>query len=83
MRAEELKARLKSEPWMPFRIYMSDGSSYDIKHPEVALLTRHSLEVGVNEKDGIPDHSVRCNILHITRVEDLVRRTKVAASHEN
>jgi len=80
MRAENLQKILRHQPFKPFRIYMSDGSSYDIKHPEVALLTRHTLEVGIDEKDGIPDHTIRCDIIHITRVEDLVRRVKSAAS---
>jgi hypothetical protein len=71
---------LRQQPFKPFRIYMSDGSSYDIKHPEVAWLTRYYIEVAIDEKDGIPDHGVRCDILHITRVEDLMRRAKSAAS---
>lgn len=80
MRIESLQKLLRQQPFKPFRIYMSDGSSYDIKHPEVAFLTRQGLEVGLDEKDGIPDHSVRCDILHITRAEDLVRRARPAAS---
>lgn len=38
----------------------------------MAFLTGYCLVVGVDEKDGIPDHAVHCALLHISRVQDLV-----------
>jgi hypothetical protein len=37
MPPEELIAHLKKQPFEPFRIRMTDGAAYEIRHPEVIL----------------------------------------------
>ncbi|HWE36451.1 MAG TPA: hypothetical protein VG406_07790 [Isosphaeraceae bacterium] len=51
---------------------MSSGQSYDVRHPEMALLTRTDLLVGVDEtRDGVPASFKICSLLHVTAVEPL------------
>ena len=48
MTAESLREILRRNPFEPFRLVMLDGKSYEIRRPEIALLTRTVLLVGVN-----------------------------------
>jgi hypothetical protein len=51
---------------------MSSGQSYDVRHPEMALLTRTDLLVGTDiADDGVPAEFKICSLLHITAVEPL------------
>jgi hypothetical protein len=73
MRAEELRQLLDRRPFVPVRLYFSDGTAYDIRHPEMAFLTRSTVEIGLSEREGvrIADRVIYCTLLHIVRVEDL------------
>jgi hypothetical protein len=51
---------------------MSSGQTYDVRHPEMALLTRTDLLVGTDiAADGVPAEFKICSLLHITAVEPL------------
>jgi hypothetical protein len=70
--AVHFKERLNQNPFKPFRIYTSDGKSYDITNHDMAMVKRHALEIGLDpDKDSIAGRFVECAILHITRVEEM------------
>jgi hypothetical protein len=73
MRPEELRTLLRRKPFVPIRLYFTDGSTYDIRHPEMALLTRSTVEIGVEEVEGsgIADAVHYCTLIHIVRAENL------------
>ncbi len=74
MRAEEVREHLDADPFIPFRLCLSDGSSYPIRHPDQALVTTWSVEVGVPEqrhKTGIYERIAHCSLLHVVKVEKL------------
>ena len=61
-----------TQPFKPFRLVMSNGQSYQVRHPETAKLTRTDILVGVNvADDGIPEDFRICSLLHVTAVEPL------------
>lgn len=63
---------LSQRPFRPFRIVMSSGQSFEVRHPEMAMLTRTDLLVGVGEADdGVPAEFRICSLLHITTIEPL------------
>jgi len=69
--ANELKARMIAQPFIPFRICMSDGKTYDITNHDMMWVTRNAAYVGTTlAADDIADRAVMCAILHITRIED-------------
>lgn len=77
MRAEDIRDLLKRQPFVPFRIHMTDGKSYDVMHPELVLLTKSYLHIAVSfdPESGVPDRTDFCALLHIVRVEELRRET--------
>ena len=72
MRAEVFKELLIRHPFRPFRIFTSSGKTYDITHPDIVIVLRSRVVIGVGESaDGIPDHLDHCALLHIERLEEL------------
>lgn len=51
---------------------MSRGQAYEVRHPEMALLTRTDMLVGVDiADDGIPAEFKICSLLHVTTIEPI------------
>src|SRR5688572_14839674 len=73
MRAEELKVLLEAQPFVPLRIYMTDGKTYDIYHPDSVLVLRSRIDIAVPAEDirGILDRVEHCSLLHVVRIEEL------------
>jgi len=43
---------LSRRPFIPIRIHLTDETIYDIRHPEMAFLTRSTVEVGIEKQEG-------------------------------
>ena len=74
MRSEEIREYLDARPFVPFRVHLSDGSSYQIVHPHQALVTTWSVEVGVPElrvEPRIYERIAHCSLINIVKVEKL------------
>ncbi len=72
MTVQAFRELLTRKPFQPFRLVMSSGQAYEVRHPEMALLTRTDLLVCVDEADdGVPAEFKICSLLHITAVEPL------------
>lgn len=52
MRPEDILRFLRTRPFEPFRIHMSDGTTYDVAHAELALVERSVVIVGVPGSKG-------------------------------
>jgi hypothetical protein len=71
---QNIRDLLQRRPFEPFRVVLSSGDSYDVRHPEFAWLVKGGLYVGLpsqengNESD-LPDRAVYCSALHIAAVE--------------
>ncbi len=56
----------------PFRLVMSSGQTYDVRHREMAFLTRSELLVGTGDMDeGVPAKFKICSLLHVAAIEPL------------
>jgi hypothetical protein len=70
MRLNELRDTLKKQPFEPFRLRMSNGDEYIVRHPEFALLTKSTVFVGLpSKREGVPDRVVQLDILHVVSIE--------------
>ena len=71
MTIQTFKELLAHRPFKPFRLVMSSGQMYEVRHPEMALLTRSDMLVGTNVEDGVPAEFRICSLLHVATVEPL------------
>ncbi len=72
MTVQTFRELLSQRPFKPFRLIMSSGASYDVRHPEMAMLTRSDMLVGTDETDeGVPAEFKICSLLHVTAIEPL------------
>lgn len=61
---KELVRALTRVPFVPFTVCLSDGQSYEVKHPENAMLTETGFFIHLGK-----DEVVRCSVLHVTSVK--------------
>lgn len=72
MTVRTFRELLSQRPFRPFRLVMSSGQTYEVRHPEMAMLTRTDLLVGVGEsEEGVPAEFRICSLLHVTSIEPL------------
>ena len=73
MRPEDILELVRKRPFGPFRIYLTDGRTFEIFHPDQVLVLRSriTLGVGADPTTGIPDHAEHVSLLHIMRIEEL------------
>jgi hypothetical protein len=73
MAPEELRESLRQQPFEPFRIVVTDGAGYDIRHPDLLWVGKRTAYVGIT---GHPaqtffERAVKVDLLHIVRLEPL------------
>jgi hypothetical protein len=72
MTVQTFREMLGRRPFQPVKVTLSSGQSYEVRHPEMALLTRTSLLVGVDlAEDGVPAEFKILSLLHVTAIEPL------------
>lgn len=74
MRPQDILNLLQRRPFEPFRICMSDGEVFDVRHPDLAMVGRSTVLVGIPmDATGEPvfDRFVNCALIHITRTEPI------------
>ena len=72
MRPEDILEILRTTPFEPFRVYLTDGAVYEIRHPDMAIVQRSKVTVaipGPTGSDGPAERIVNCALIHITRTE--------------
>lgn len=70
MTVQTFRKMLTQRPFQPFRLVMSSGKTYDVRHPEMAMLTRTDILVGIDiAEDGVPAEFDICSLLHVTAIE--------------
>jgi hypothetical protein len=80
MTLQDFQGLLAAKPFEPFRIIMSSGESYEVRHPEMAKLLRTKLLIFIDpDKEGIADQFRMCSLLHVTVVEPISPRRKKSA----
>lgn len=72
MRPDVFRELLRTRPFAPFRVCVSDGASYEVRHPELVVVGPAFLSVGgftggLLSPQG--ELSVLISYIHISRVE--------------
>lgn len=74
MRQEDLIEVLRQRPFQPFRIHLSDGIIYEVRHPELVLVGRSKAVVFFPDSRKPPpafETYETIALLHITRLEPI------------
>ena len=77
MTADAVFARLRRRPFVPFRLILTSGTTYDILHPEMLFVSKSGLTVAIYDRDQppspeqIPMREALVSFLHIAASEDL------------
>lgn len=72
MRQDELREALREQPFEPFRMHLTNGLTYQVRHPEMALLTPRSVHVVKLTKSGhSTNRVVQCDLIHVVAIEPL------------
>jgi hypothetical protein len=70
MRPDVLKKLLQREPFVALRLHLSSGVFFDIRDPELVVVTRSTVELLFSADDGKRREAI-INLLHIHWVEVL------------
>ncbi len=72
MSAQDLIELPRKRPFLPFRIYATDGKSYNVRHPDRALVlkTRVILPLA-DDADDLPKRSEHLALIHLVGTEEL------------
>ena len=72
MTVQTFRDLLAAKPFQPFRLVMSSGEKYEVKHPEMAMLLRTDIVIGIDEaRDGLPTRFKICSYLPVTAIEPM------------
>ena len=66
----EFRAIRGRQPFMPFRIHLSDGRTFDVKHPDAVFNTKNALYIvaGHDPATGEVTRREVVGLLHVTGV---------------
>lgn len=77
MPPQEVRKVLKDQPFIPFTLHISDGSSYDVASPSDAFVDVLYVTVGIDpDENGLWRRTVRIAPNHISRIEMKPDRVK-------
>jgi hypothetical protein len=73
MSPRDLLKRVKQRPFIPFRLVVSEGGNYDVRHPEQVMVTRDLAVIGIegDQDQDFYETTVLVDLLHVVRLEPL------------
>ena len=71
MNAEDIIEVLAERPFVPVRLRLVDGRFHEIRHPEQAVVTRHTIAIamGGDTDSGVAERIRLCSTEHVVEVE--------------
>ena len=82
MTAEDIRLLLKRRPFKPFRITVTTSETFDVYHPEMLIVGRSIVAVGLakpSEPKPIADHVIWLDLTHIFHIQPLETQVSPAA----
>ncbi len=73
IRPEHVRKHRDKRPFEPFRICLTDGQRYDVRHPDLCLIDRSTVYVGVPDprRPGVAMDTHHVSLVHVVRFEPL------------
>jgi hypothetical protein len=74
MRHNDVSEQLQRRPFQPFRLHLTDGTVFDVSHPEGAILGHGAVTLALPPALGLHRQAV-IDLLHVIWLELLVPET--------
>jgi hypothetical protein len=74
MRPEDFRELLGRRPFQPFRLHLSNGADYEVRHPELALVARSVVWLDIPAPAlSIPagERTILVALIHIVQIDFL------------
>jgi hypothetical protein len=74
MRAQDVREFVRRQPFQPFRVTLTDDRTYDVVHPDLAMIGTSAVAIGLPQPNGpqfIYDRLITVSLLHIMQIEPL------------
>ena len=73
MTQEDLQEAVRRKPFVPIRLFVSTGMTFDIRHPDLIVVERRMVRIGATSpsEEVEFDRSIRIDLLHVVAIEDL------------
>ena len=73
MTAQDITKLLERTPFVPLRLHLSNGQTFEVKHPDFIWVFPSRLELAVpaSEESRIMDHAEHISLPHIARIEEI------------
>lgn len=78
----ELYDTVHKQPFEPFRLVMTDGVGYDIRHPDLLMVGLQTATVGLSGEKAqqFYERTVKVDLLHVIRLEPLETASKSSSN---
>jgi hypothetical protein len=85
MTRSDLLKRVKERPFVPFRLVLTEGTAYEVKHPEQVMVARDSAVVGLPSQpaEEFFESTVLVDLFHIVRLEPLPAQAAAGSGVSN
>ena len=75
MTVQTFREMLGRRPFQPVKLTLSSGQAFEIRHPEMAMLTRTSILIGTDvDAEGVPAEFKIISLLHVASMEPLTNQ---------
>ncbi len=73
MSPEALKEFVRKQPFEPFRIVQTDGTGFEVHHPDFLMVGVRQATIGLpaKHKPELYERAITLDLLHVIRVEPL------------
>jgi hypothetical protein len=73
MTQEDVQEVARRQPFEPFRVILTTGATYDIRHPDLIMVGRRAAIIGItNDPGGTAfDRTVKVDLFHVVGIEEL------------
>jgi hypothetical protein len=73
MRHEELRDAARKHPFQPFRVHLTTGVTYEIRHPDLIMVGQRSAVIGIpsNPDNPVYDRTFQVDLLYLVGIEEL------------
>lgn len=70
MRPENIASAVDPKNFHPFRLRMSNGEEYEVRHPEQVIVGRSTVTVGIHRRNGLKifEKVYTIGLLHVVSI---------------